>query len=255
LKAVKEVQFKVFNIHDISAQTEENWGFQVVPSNAKSHEERGRVEVRIRMLRDTLERMGVRSDHPMTAMEWETVFARVANALNNVPVAKGNPSDKSDVGYELLTPNRLLLGRNNFRALGLDGFRLERNFQKILDSNCRIFHQWYQLFLARFHLFAIRPSKWATTDFRLPETGDIVLFLISDSGQGKTKETWKVGVVVENRGTAVVLECVMFSPGQVASKRRFTRSSRDVTILFAPDEFAVNSLSYFQMASADLFGD
>ncbi len=47
-------------------------------------------------------------------MEWETVAAQVGNTINDMPLALAGQTDHeiSDV----LTPNRLLLGRNNDRS-------------------------------------------------------------------------------------------------------------------------------------------
>ena len=86
-------------------------------STAKAHSERGRVERKIRSLRESLEKMGVNTNHPQTVLQWETIFAKIVNTVDNLPMAKGNTSNSSNLGYEIITPNRLKLGRNNYRSL------------------------------------------------------------------------------------------------------------------------------------------
>ena len=52
----------------------------------------------------------------MTILTFESSFALVSNMLNDVPLCLG--WEFKDMGYlDLLTPNRLLLGRNNARAM------------------------------------------------------------------------------------------------------------------------------------------
>ena len=82
-------------------------------SNAKAHSERGRVERRIRALRESLEKLGVSTTVPMTCMQWDTLFSRISNALDNLPLARGDNTNGSALGYEIINPNRLKLGRNN----------------------------------------------------------------------------------------------------------------------------------------------
>ena len=57
-------------------------------------------------------------------------------------------SNGSALGYEIITHNRLKLGRNNSRSLEGSGIDLDMssNFTKILDRNRSIYQQWYQIF-------------------------------------------------------------------------------------------------------------
>ena len=53
----------------------------------------------------------------MTALQWQSMFATVANTIDNLPLAKGNASDGAEFGFKILTANRLKLGSNNKRSL------------------------------------------------------------------------------------------------------------------------------------------
>ncbi len=136
--------------------------YEIIVSNAKAHSERGRVERRIRVLRETMEKMGVNNSHPMTCLQWDTLFSRISNSIDNLPLALGNTSNETALGYEIITPNRLKLGRNNYRSLEGSGIDLEMssNFTKILDRNRTIYLQWYQGFIDSIHFLSLRPNKW-----------------------------------------------------------------------------------------------
>ena len=60
---------------------------------AKAHSERERVERKIRSLRESLEKMGVNTNHPQTVLQWETLFVKIANTVDNLPMAKGDTSN------------------------------------------------------------------------------------------------------------------------------------------------------------------
>ena len=63
-------------------------GLRILESNPKSHEERGRVERRIRTIPDTLTKIGISKHVSMTALQWETFFSKVVNKLDNLPIPK-----------------------------------------------------------------------------------------------------------------------------------------------------------------------
>ena len=76
---------------------------------------------------------------------WETTFAQIANALNDLPIAKSNNSNSQTERFDVITLNRLLLGRNNRRGLRGEGigFKASANLQKVLAQSHAIFGAWY----------------------------------------------------------------------------------------------------------------
>ena len=69
--------------------------------------------------------MGVNTNRPQTVLQWETLFSKIANTEDNLPMAKGNMSNATNLGYEIITPNRLKLGQNNYRSLEGSGIKLD----------------------------------------------------------------------------------------------------------------------------------
>ena len=134
---LKALEHAKFSINDLGAQVDGALGIRIIASNAKSHEERGRVETKIRTLRDMLERLGVRADQSRTVLQWDYVFSEIVNSIDDLPLARGDTSNVSVLGYKIITANRLKLGRNNNRSLGEAGVKFDNSpkFQKIRENN------------------------------------------------------------------------------------------------------------------------
>ena len=52
------------SLRDVHAQVQDSLGIQVVVSTAKAHSERGRVERKIKASQESLEEMGMSTNHP-----------------------------------------------------------------------------------------------------------------------------------------------------------------------------------------------
>ena len=96
--------------------------------------------------------LGVQTIVSITCTQRDTLFSGISNAIGNFPLARGNTSNEIALGYEIITPNRLKLGGNNYRSLERSGIELEMssNFTKILDRNRSVYQQWYQGFIKIF---------------------------------------------------------------------------------------------------------
>ena len=245
LKALKHAKF---NSRNLETQLMERLDIRVIVSVAKQHQERGRVESKIKIVRETLDRIGELNDLPQTAIQWETLFSKVANTIDNTPIAKGNSTNGVDAGFEVLTPNRIKLGRNNYRAMEGEGVNLEMsaNHQKLLDRNKEIYRIWYQLYIDNIWQFSLKPSKWPRSD-ELPIIGDIVVFIYKEvQSYVKSDAEWRIGKVVKIEDRSVSIEFVAGTKknGKV-TKNVLNRNPRDVCILLSPEELAINSSSYF----------
>ena len=71
---LKALQYANFSTRDMESQIQDSLGIKIIVSNAKAHTERGRVERRIRTLRESLDKLGINSDSPMTCIQWECLF-------------------------------------------------------------------------------------------------------------------------------------------------------------------------------------
>ena len=92
---------------------------------------------------------------------------------------------------DLITPNRLKLGRNNDRSLS-GCVKITSDSKKILETNQNIFNAWLENWLLSHIPNIMHQPKWFRTEYNLKE-GDIVLFLKQDSFLSKI---YQYGMVV-----------------------------------------------------------
>ena len=168
-----------------------------------------------------------------------------------MPLAKGNTSNVSAVGFDIITPNRLKLGRNNNRSLEESGITvdLNPNFTRILDRNRSVYQDWLQMFIDNIHFLTLKPDIWRNSS-RLPIIDDIVVFVYNDSGQGKESVSWKLGRVVNVKDRKVSIS-FLGGEGSTPNRRLHTleRSIRDVSIIFSVDEFMINTVDHYKELS------
>ena len=159
LVALKKAEFLT---KQLETQMVRSLDVTVKVSTAKAHNLQGRVENKIKVIRSTLEQMGIDAKYPMSVIGWETLFAKIASTIDDTPIAKSNNSNAYDPGFEVLTANRLKMGRNNFRAMTGGGINLDMssNLKMLLDRNQQIYEQWFRLYIDSIHLFSLRPSLW-----------------------------------------------------------------------------------------------
>ncbi len=51
----------------------------------------------------------------LSIIQWATLMHQIANSINNLPIGVGNKTWNLE-NLDLITPNRLILGRNNDRC-------------------------------------------------------------------------------------------------------------------------------------------
>ena len=148
--------------------------------------------------------------------------------------------NSADFGFDIITPNRLKLGRNNFRALD-DSFILNSNTEvQLLETYRMVQSVWYQILIDRLHYLIPKPKKWMKTD--PVSIGDVVVFVLKDAGVLK-RTTWSIGRVIETAPAQVRIQ--YFGPGK---KRMLnvTRSPRQVSVIHAVDDIDVNTIEYYE---------
>ena len=238
------LQHATFSVRDLNCQLLDSYGIQVRVSNAKSHEERGRVEARVRILRKMLVKLGIKTETTLSVLQWENLFSRISNMINDLPIAKCTRSNLTDPGWDIITPNRLILGRNNMRSIeGCISLTKSIGSENLLRKNQAIMTTWYQLFTDRIHHLIPRPNKWTKTD-RI-EVGDICLFMHHEA-PGLGKDHWKLGRVKEIPKSNTI---VISFPGKSKKKElpemnTIERCPRDIVIIHSADDIDLNTREY-----------
>jgi hypothetical protein len=218
-----------FNIRNVHGQEYRGMKFKVVVSTPKAHQEHGRVERKIRTLREMLEKLFSSTEVCNTMIGWETLFARIASQIDDLPIARGSATAATDLGWEIITPNRLKIGRNSHK--NLDGpVVLEDCPQSQLDRSNEIFSAWYRIYLDRLHLLIPKSEK---IEDRKVKIGDVVLFVFQDAAIPKLG-VWKLGRVVELVSTHSVKIMYTLAGGP---KKYLVRSIRQLTVIVGIEEF------------------
>ena len=188
LEKLQDTSFQLKDVHsNVTTQR-----FQVTIAVPKAHQQQGRAEAKIKVMRKMLIAWSKSNEECNTLIGWETIFAKVASAIDDIPIARGTASAPNDLGWEIITPNRLKIGRNNYRQL--EGpIKLDNCPQSQLERNRLLTSKWYEIFIERLHLLIPPPAK---EHDKQPEVGDVVLFVFTDPN-AKKLWVWKLGVIEE----------------------------------------------------------
>ena len=203
----------VLNMTDIKGHLNREHGilFDVCPVGG--HNYRGKVERKIKAVRESVSK-AVHLQH-FSLLQWETLCAEIANSINNHPIAIGNETEDLE-SLDLITPNRLRLGRNNDRS-PIGSLDISNGVDRMLQLNSNIFNAWWEAWLVSALPRIVPQPKWFKTDEHL-KIGDVVLFR-------KTE-----GSLIAGRYQYGIVEEVHFSAdGLVRSATiRYRNSTEDV---------------------------
>ena len=113
----------------------------------------------------------------LSVLQWESLVAQVANGINNLPLGLGSKVECLE-DLDIITPNRLLLGRNNNRCPS-GPLTAQESFKRILKTNGKIYNTWFRSWLKSYVPTLLTRPKWLTSDEDI-KVGDVVLFLKSE---------------------------------------------------------------------------
>jgi hypothetical protein len=232
---LKKLSSVSYSIIDLTNSVHNKFHCDLVVAPPKSHSSQGRVERRIGLIRDMLEKVGS-TGLPMSFLNWETTFFKISNDINNLPLARASSTGGTRPEWMILTPNRLLIGRNNKRSL-CGPLIIEGSPSAMLDRMKAVQETWYTIFLKQAHLFVPRP-KWFRSDD--VNAGDVVLFFVEPELKSAR---WHYALVKEVKGRRLILE---YTNPPSDSKKLIERSKRDVVRVAHEDELDFNTMSHVQ---------
>ena len=208
--------------------------FDVVPVGG--HNFNGKVERRIRHIKESMEK-SIHNER-LSVLQWETMGSQITNAANDLPLALGNIVADYEF-MDLLTPNRLKLGRNNDRAPVFPVESEEQgSLQRKIDENNRIFRAWFQVWLISHVPKLMDQPKWFKSD-RDIKICDIVLML---KQEGELCCTYQYGMVhaLEKDKDDVIRKVQIKYRNSSENQDRFTwRSVRTLVIIHPVDELSI----------------
>ena len=233
---VKGCKDMILSFNDIAQKLSVEYGVDFKPCPVAAHYMHGKVERKIQHVRRSLEKT-LRNDR-ISILQWETLVQQISNSINNLPIGLGNLSDSLE-HLDVITPNRLILGRNNSRSPSIP-LQLSGDFRKIVDSNNKIFDQWFKEWLISYVPLLVRQPKWFTSD-RNVTVGDIVIFKKSEKEFDKTYQYGIVTKTFESRDGLVRSVEVQYQNSNENTKRFTKRGVRDIIVVHPVDELGISA--------------
>ena len=131
---VKGCKGMELNFNDIKHNLNTEYGIDFDTCPVGGHNMHGKVERKIQHVKTAMNKE--LSNKRLSVMQWETIGDQVANCVNDTPLAvRYIPKDIEHM--DLLTPNRLILGRNNDRS-PTGPLSITNDPDKIIKQNAEI---------------------------------------------------------------------------------------------------------------------
>ena len=220
---------------DIQGQLNIEYGIEFKPCPVGAHYMHGRVERKIRHVRESLDRS--LKGQKLSSIGWETLCAEIANCINDLPIGLNNFNADLD-NLDLLTPNRLLLGRNNKRS-PVEPVDVAGSYDKVISANNDIYNIWFKCWLIEYVPTLMKQQKWFEGTERALQEGDIVLF---KSREKEIENRYKYGRVKEllpsNDGVARTA-VVEYQNAEEKVKRSTKRGVRELILILHIDEMGI----------------
>ena len=211
---------------------QENVEFEIVPVGG--HNMTGKVERVIQEVKNSIELSY--DKQKFSILQWETVGAQISNTINDMPLALRNlVSDFEEM--DLVTPNRLTLGRNNNRS-PVGPLYVSNDPSKFFTNNENVFNAWFEAWLTS-HVHKLMPQpKWYKTNHHIKQ-GDIVLFL---KKEGKLNTTYQYGIVksAEPGRDGIIRKAILKYRNHTETFDRETcRAVRQLVVIHCVDELNI----------------
>ena len=233
---IKGCQDMILSYTDLCQKLSTEYGVEFKTCPVGAHYVHGKVERKIQQIKKSLDKSFDKSR--LSILQWETMGQQVANSINNLPIGLGNKVDSLET-LDILTPNRLILGRNNSRN-PVCPLALTDDYRKIIESNKNIYESWFKEWLVSYVPSLVRQPKWFVSD-RGIRVGDVVLFTKSDKEFEKIYQYGIVLTTFEGKdGLTRVVE-VQYQNSNETVKRTTKRCVRELVIVHPVDEIGIQA--------------
>ena len=164
----------------------------------------------------------------LSIMQFETLGIQISNSINNLSIGVGNKTDQLE-NLDILTPNRLILGKNNDRC-PTQSLELTHDLKRIIESNANIFRAWFNSWLISYVPTLIEQRKWFENDSEI-SVGDVVLILKSEQEFDQKYQYGIVRNVNKGRDKCVRSVEIEYQNHNENTKRRTIRGVREVVVI------------------------
>jgi hypothetical protein len=231
---VKGCKIMKLEYYDIKHRLHERYGVEFETCPVGAHYMHGKVERKIKHVQESF--LKVTTNCRLSMIQWETLGDQVANSVNNQPIAIGNIVDDVE-NLDILTPNRLLLGRNNNRSPA-GSLIVTNDPRNIIKANNDIFSTWFKCWLISYIPTLLHQPKWFNSD-RDTKVGDVVLFLKSNKEFDKQYQYGIVKNVKVGKDEKIREIEIEYQNHNEVVKRCTNRGCRDVVVIHPVDELGI----------------
>ena len=110
------------------------FGVEYMPSPVGAHYNHGKVERKIREVKKCVQISA--ENERLSIVQWETLMSQIGNNINNLPIGLRNKVSNIE-NLDLITPNRLILGRNNDRCVN-SPLVISADYKRMIEKNADI---------------------------------------------------------------------------------------------------------------------
>ena len=239
---VKGCQTMTLTFSDIKNKLFKEYGVEFETCPVGAHYMHGKVERKIRHVKESFSK--TMHNERLSIIQWETLGDQIANSINNLPIALGNVVQDLE-NLDLLTPNRLMLARNNNRS-PIDVSVVD-DPKKIIKGNNDVFKTWFKVWLISYVPTLMSQPKWFDST-RDPKVGDIVLLLKSDRVFEKQYQYGIICGIKVSRDRKIREVEIEYQNFNENIKRRTNRGVREIIVIHPLDEVGIirelNKLPY-----------
>ena len=236
MAACKNMQICILDVAKQLATHKVGVSFTTCP--VSGHNFHGQVERCIKEIKSLFSRVfaGLRLD----ILSYETAFSWIASELNNMPIMLGSRCENLEYA-DLITPSRILLGRNNRNAL--TGYARTAKPSRLIKQMDEVYSAWWQAWYnQKLTEFVPQPNLWPQTSY-VPQIGDIVMYVKAAPEQHFGETVWKIGRIVEtpvSQTDAVCRTVVIEYKNHNENKfRTTTRAVRSITVVHSEDSLDI----------------
>ena len=226
----------ILSFSDISNRLSTEYGVEFKTCPVGAHYVHGKVERKIQQIKGSIERT-LKNDR-ISILQWETIMQQISNSINNLPIGLGNKTELLE-NLDILTPNRLLLGRNNNRNPTLP-LEISGDFRKIIDSNVKIYEKWFNEWLVSYVPSLIPQPKWFSSD-RSVTIGDVVIYKKSDKEFEKNYQYGIVSKTFQGKDGLIRTVEIEYQNSNEKIKRVTNRGVREITVVHPVDEIGISA--------------
>ena len=191
VSACKNMQISILNITE-QLSVKYQVGVKYTVCAVSGHNQHGQVERSIKEIKSLIDR--VYSGLKLDILGYETCFNWVASEINNLPICLASKTENLEY-TDVITPSRILLGRNNRRSLS--GYARLDTPSRLITQMDKVYDNWWKAWANQKLVdFIPQPVQWTATNCSV-KVGDVVLFLKEAPEQHFGEPVWKIGRIIK----------------------------------------------------------